>query len=110
MQNHKGDLIDMKQCSQLTGYSLSHLYFLTRTKKISHFKPSARQILFDKCEVEQWMRRFRIEAINPGEMITLKAPCTPGKSEIFFANEFGEPYVASNEDIDRIDKMIEAAK
>lgn len=43
----------------LTGYSKSHLYKLTCYNKIPHYKPSGKQLFFDKKEVEDWLKQNR---------------------------------------------------
>ena len=44
----------------LTGLSKSHLYKLTCTRQIPHYKPNGKQVYFDRAEVEAWMRQNRV--------------------------------------------------
>lgn len=44
----------------LTGLSKSHLYKLTCSHQIPHYKPNGKQIYFDRTEVEAWMKQNRI--------------------------------------------------
>lgn len=44
----------------LTGFSKSHLYKLTCSHQIPHYKPNGKQIYFDRAEVEAWMKRNRV--------------------------------------------------
>lgn len=44
----------------LTGLSKSHLYKLTCSHQIPHYKPNGKQIYFDRTEVETWMKQNRI--------------------------------------------------
>jgi excisionase family DNA binding protein len=39
----------------LTGLSKSHLYKLTSSHQIPHYKPNGKQVYFDRAEVESWM-------------------------------------------------------
>ena len=43
----------------LTGLSKSHLYKLTSTRQIPYYKPSGKNIYFDRKEVEDWLRQNR---------------------------------------------------
>lgn len=43
----------------LTGLSKSHLYKLTSTHQIPYYKPSGKNIYFDRKEVEDWLRQNR---------------------------------------------------
>ncbi len=44
----------------LTGLSKSHLYKLTCSHQIPHYKPNNKHIYFDRAELENWMKQNRI--------------------------------------------------
>lgn len=44
----------------LTGFSKSHLYKLTCSRQIPHYKPNGKQLYFDRKEIEDWMKQNRI--------------------------------------------------
>lgn len=44
----------------LTGLSKSHLYKLTCSHQIPHYKPNGKQIYFDRTEIENWMKQYKI--------------------------------------------------
>lgn len=44
----------------LTGLSKSHLYKLTCTHQIPHYKPNGKLIYFDRAEIETWMKQNRV--------------------------------------------------
>lgn len=44
----------------LTGMSKSHLYKLTSTHQIPHYKPNGKNIYFDRVEIENWMKQNRV--------------------------------------------------
>ena len=46
--------------SVLTGLSKSHLYKLTCSHQIPHYKPNGKQIYFDRVEIEDWMRQNKV--------------------------------------------------
>lgn len=45
----------------LTGLSKSHLYKLTCTHQIPHYKPNGKLIYFDRAEIELWMKQNKVE-------------------------------------------------
>ena len=53
-------LLAAKNVALLTGFSKSHLYKLTCSHQIPHYKPNGKQIYFDRAEVEAWMKQNRV--------------------------------------------------
>lgn len=45
----------------MTGMSKSHIYKLTCTNQIPHYKPNGKHLYFDRAEVEAWMKRGRVQ-------------------------------------------------
>lgn len=54
------NVLNLEDVALLTGYSKSHLYKLTSTQKIPHYKPAGKQVFFDKKEIEDWMRQNHV--------------------------------------------------
>lgn len=52
----------------LTGLSKSHLYKLTCSHQIPHYKPNGKQLYFDRVEVETWMKQNRVATEQEIEM------------------------------------------
>lgn len=48
----------------LTGLSRSYLYKLTSCHKIPHYRPRGKQLYFDREEVENWLKRNRVETVD----------------------------------------------
>lgn len=44
----------------ITGHTKGHLYRLTSTKKIPHYKPHGGMLYFKKEEIEDWMLQNKI--------------------------------------------------
>lgn len=44
----------------LTGLSKSHLYKLTYSHQIPHYKPKGKQLYFDRKEIEDWMKQNKV--------------------------------------------------
>jgi excisionase family DNA binding protein len=53
-----------------TGMSKSHLYKLTSTGIVPHYKPRGKMIYFDRAELESWLLQNRI---TPADEIEAKA-------------------------------------
>ena len=51
-------VLNINEVCQLTGLSKSHLYKLTMTGKIPHYK-QAKHLYFDRVEVENWLKENR---------------------------------------------------
>lgn len=62
-------VLTFEECILLTGFSKSHLYKLTCTHQIPHYKPNGKQIYFDRGEVEAWMKQNRVQTTAEAEQI-----------------------------------------
>jgi len=51
----------------LTGLSRSYLYKLTSTNQIPHYKPSGKQLYFDREEIESWLKQNRVATVEETE-------------------------------------------
>lgn len=54
------NVLNLDDVAVLTGLSKSHLYKLTSTKQIPHYKPNTKAVYFDRAEVEKWMLQNRV--------------------------------------------------
>ena len=48
----------------LTGLSRSYLYKLTSANQIPHYKPSGKQLYFDREEIESWLKQNRVATVE----------------------------------------------
>lgn len=53
-------VLTFEDVALLTGLSKSHLYKLTSTHQIPHYKPNGKYLYFDRAEVEKWMLQNRV--------------------------------------------------
>lgn len=53
----------------LTGLSKSHLYKLTCSHQIPHYKPNGKQIYFDRAELEEWMKQNKVATMAEIERV-----------------------------------------
>lgn len=51
----------------LTGLSKSYLYKLTSSNQIPHYKPSGKQLYFDREEIESWLKQNRVATVEETE-------------------------------------------
>lgn len=54
------NVLTLDEVSILTGLSKSHLYKLTSSKEIPHYRPNGKFLYFSKDEIEKWMLRGRV--------------------------------------------------
>jgi excisionase family DNA binding protein len=54
------NVLNIDDVALLTGLSKSHLYKLTCTKQIPHYKPNTKAVYFDRVEIEEWMKQNRV--------------------------------------------------
>ncbi len=55
------NVLNLDDVSMLTGLSKSHLYKLTSSKQIPHYKPNTKSMYFDRTEIEEWMKQNRVQ-------------------------------------------------
>ena len=53
------NVLSLEETSELTGFSIGHLYRLTSQKQIPHFKKN-RKLYFRKSDIEDWMTEKRV--------------------------------------------------
>ncbi len=54
-------VLNMSEVAELSGLSKSHIYKLTSSGNIPHYKPNGKQIYFNRGEIEQWLLRNPIK-------------------------------------------------
>ena len=63
MINHK-NILTVEDLMDYTGFSQKQIYKLTSTRRIPHYKPSGRKILFKKDEIDEWITRGRVDPFD----------------------------------------------
>lgn len=54
------NVLTLNDVAKLTGLSKSHIYKLTCSRQIPHYKPNAKALYFDRKEIEDWQRQNRV--------------------------------------------------
>ena len=49
--------ITIKEVAKYLGYSVGYLYKLVSKKEIPFYQPTGSKILFDKNEIEKWVKK-----------------------------------------------------
>lgn len=55
------EMLNMEEAVLLTGLSRNYIYKLTARREIPHYKPLGRAIYFRRVELEEWLKRGRVE-------------------------------------------------
>ena len=53
------DVLNLKEAAKYLNVSCSHLYKLTYSKEIPHYKPRGKQVFFERKELDQWLLQNR---------------------------------------------------
>ncbi len=53
-------VLNLEDVALLTGLSKSHLYKLTCSCQIPHFKQNSKSMWFDRAEIEAWQKQNRV--------------------------------------------------
>ena len=53
------DVLNLKEAARYLNVSCSHLYKLTYSKQIPHYKPRGKQVYFEKRELDKWLLQNR---------------------------------------------------
>lgn len=60
VSNFKNDYMDINEVSKLFKISVSHIYTLTSNKKIPHIKLLGKKLLFDRKEINEWLKSKKV--------------------------------------------------
>ena len=55
----KKETLTLKEAAKYLDLSCSHLYKLTYSKQIPHYKPRGKQVYFEKRELDKWLLQNR---------------------------------------------------
>lgn len=58
------NILTVEGLMDYTGFSRKQIYKLTSTRRIPHYKPSGRKILFKKDEIDEWITRGRVDPFD----------------------------------------------
>ena len=62
-ENKENQYLSVQELSDMLKLSQSHIYTLTSTKKIPYIKLLNKKLLFDRNEIENWLRSKKVSAI-----------------------------------------------
>jgi len=58
------NILTVEGLMDYTGFSRKQIYKLTSTRRIPHYKPSGRKILFKKDEINNWISLGKVHTIS----------------------------------------------
>ncbi|NLO71947.1 MAG: helix-turn-helix domain-containing protein [Porphyromonadaceae bacterium] len=58
------EFLTVEDLAKITRFSKNTIYKLTSKKKITHFKPNGKIVLFRREDVEEFLTRNRVEACD----------------------------------------------
>ena len=63
-------MLTTEEAAYYIGVSRSLLYKMTHTMQIPHYKPRGKMVYFDKEELDDWMRKGKVDSVsnNSNEM------------------------------------------
>jgi len=53
------ETLNLKEAAKYLNVSCSHLYKLTYSKQIPHYKPRGKQVFFERKELDRWLLQNR---------------------------------------------------
>jgi excisionase family DNA binding protein len=53
------DVLNLREAAKYLNVSCSHLYKLTYSKEIPHYKPRGKQVYFERRELDKWLLQNR---------------------------------------------------
>ena len=53
------EVLNLKEAAKYLNVSCSHLYKLTYSKQIPHYKPRGKQVFFERKELDRWLLQNR---------------------------------------------------
>lgn len=56
--------LDFEGAASFLKFSKSHLYKLTSTNQIPHYKPNGKRVYFSKAELKAWLLRNPVKSIE----------------------------------------------
>lgn len=60
--------LTLEECAAYIGVSVSHVYKLTSTQQIPHYKPRGKLVYFDRVELDDWLRQNRVSTAQEVEI------------------------------------------
>lgn len=56
--------LTIEEAAAYTGLTISYLYKLTSAQEIPHYKPRGKFLYFDRAELDQWLRKGRVNSLS----------------------------------------------
>lgn len=72
------NVLTFNEACLFSGLSKSHMYRLTSTRQVPHFKPFGKMVYFERAELEKWLLQNRVVTVSESETTAVNY-CKTGK-------------------------------
>lgn len=72
------NVLTFNEACMFSGLSKSHMYRLTSTRQVPHFKPFGKMVYFERAELEKWLLQNKVVTISETETMAANY-CKAGK-------------------------------
>lgn len=72
------NVLTFNEACTFCGLSKSHMYRLTSTRKVPHFKPFGKMVYFERNELEKWLLQNRVNTVSETDAMA-ESYCNNGK-------------------------------
>lgn len=81
-QTMQKQVLNFNETCKYLELSQSHLYKLTSTGAIPHYKPNGKKIYFNRPELDQWLLRNKIDSLDEIEQQAANFLISKGKIKL----------------------------
>lgn len=81
-QTMQKQVLNFNETCKYLELSQSHLYKLTSTGAIPHYKPNGKKIYFNRPELDQWLLRNKIDSLDEIEQKAANFLISKGKIKL----------------------------
>ena len=74
------EVLNFDETALFTGLSKSHLYKLTSSRKVPHYKPFGKMCYFNRNELEVWLQQNKVKTENEAELQAVAICMKPQKA------------------------------
>lgn len=72
------NVLTFNEACMFSGLSKSHMYRLTSTRQVPHFKPFGKMVYFERAELEKWLLQNKVNTVCETETMAANY-CKNGK-------------------------------
>lgn len=58
------EFMNVREAADFIGLSTHGVYTLTSQKRIPHYKPGGKRVMFKRSELEEWIKGFQVKVVD----------------------------------------------